>query len=193
MGLRHLQIFDQLDGELSLRAAISRLRDNSDYDLIVLDLNPGDASGVNALVQLREEFPKIPVIVFSGDESEKTIRAAVDCGIVRYITKGESSSEISKSFLDALSSYSPIDAAIGYEKFPWRPSLQSSNSGILRLMQRQEQVLERVMQHRTNLDVASSMGIAEGTVKTHVSALLQLFHVHSRGELAQKGRDLGFG
>jgi DNA-binding NarL/FixJ family response regulator len=56
--------------------------------------------------------------------------------------------------------------------------------------QRQQEVLRCILQNLSNKEIASQLNIAERTVKFHVSALLQKFHVAGRGGLMQKAGDL---
>ena len=55
----------------------------------MLDLHLTDAHGVDAMLALRESFPGVPVIIFSGDESSATITAAFEQGVQGYIPKSE--------------------------------------------------------------------------------------------------------
>ena len=58
------------------------------------------------------------------------------------------------------------------------------------ISQRQQEVLRGILQNLSNKEIASRLNIAERTVKFHVSALLQKFHVSGRGGLMQKAGDL---
>jgi DNA-binding CsgD family transcriptional regulator len=58
------------------------------------------------------------------------------------------------------------------------------------ISQRQQEVLRGILQNLSNKEIASKLNLAERTVKFHVSALLQKFHVTGRGGLMQKAADL---
>jgi DNA-binding CsgD family transcriptional regulator len=60
----------------------------------------------------------------------------------------------------------------------------------MHLSQRQQEVLRGITQNLSNKEIASKLNLAERTVKFHVSALLQKFHVQGRVSLMQKAGDL---
>ncbi len=60
----------------------------------------------------------------------------------------------------------------------------------MHLSQRQQEVLRGITQNLSNKEIASKLNLAERTVKFHVSALLQKFHVEGRVSLMQKAGDM---
>lgn len=60
----------------------------------------------------------------------------------------------------------------------------------IRISQRQQEVLRGILQNLSNKEIAAKLNLAERTVKFHVSALLQKFHVTGRVSLMQKAADL---
>src|SRR5271156_3734327 len=60
----------------------------------------------------------------------------------------------------------------------------------IHISQRQQEVLRGILQNHSNKQIAETLNVAERTVKFHVSALLQKFHVHGRVGLMQKASDL---
>ncbi len=60
----------------------------------------------------------------------------------------------------------------------------------MHLSQRQQEVLRGITQNLSNKEIASKLNLAERTVKFHVSALLQKFHVQGRVSLMQKAGDM---
>lgn len=59
------------------------------------------------------------------------------------------------------------------------------------LSNREKQVLAELSRHKSNVEIAESLYITEGTVKTHVRHLLQKFGVASRGQIISKAYELG--
>lgn len=60
----------------------------------------------------------------------------------------------------------------------------------MHITQRQQEVLRGILQNLSNKEIAAKINLAERTVKFHVSALLQKFHVTGRVSLMQKAGDL---
>src|SRR5262245_57070181 len=57
------------------------------FDLILLDYHLPDVAGIAALKAMRSSFESAPIVMISGDERPRTIRAAIDEGAAGYIPK----------------------------------------------------------------------------------------------------------
>src|SRR5688572_8486081 len=64
-----MRVFEHIDSANSLSEACKRLEQNPACNLALLDLHLSDVEGRGTLLGLRERFPDIPVLVFSGDDS----------------------------------------------------------------------------------------------------------------------------
>ncbi|HKV04944.1 MAG TPA: LuxR C-terminal-related transcriptional regulator [Candidatus Acidoferrales bacterium] len=60
----------------------------------------------------------------------------------------------------------------------------------VRISQRQQDVLRGVLQNLSNKEIAANLNVAERTIKFHVSALLQKFHVDGRVGLMRKAAEM---
>ncbi|HRI17590.1 MAG TPA: response regulator, partial [Burkholderiaceae bacterium] len=69
-------------GAASGREARQILRDGSDYDLILLDLQLGDVDGFELLVELRANYPAVPVVIVSASDRASDVIRAVDLGAI---------------------------------------------------------------------------------------------------------------
>ena len=65
--LSELDIFDEILGVASLAATQDILQLDPNFKLIILDLNLDDTSGPEGIVFLRDRYPEIPVVIFSGE------------------------------------------------------------------------------------------------------------------------------
>ena len=70
-----------------LEAAFRHVAHHGEPDLALLDLGLPGQTGLDALRRLRGKFPDLPVVVVSGSEERKSIRAALAAGAVGYIPK----------------------------------------------------------------------------------------------------------
>ncbi|HZL59135.1 MAG TPA: ATP-binding protein [Stellaceae bacterium] len=73
---------------VSLDAALKAL-DQRDFDIVLLDLSLGDASGIAIVKRMREHCPTVPLIVLSGLEDETTAMLALQEGAQDYLVKGQ--------------------------------------------------------------------------------------------------------
>ncbi len=73
--------------EETLTGALARLAEQR-IDLVLLDLDLLDSSGVDTLVAVRSAAPDIPVVVVSGRTDDETVRACRDAGARQFLAKG---------------------------------------------------------------------------------------------------------
>jgi DNA-binding NarL/FixJ family response regulator len=148
--------------------------------LAVIDVHLPDGDGVELVGEMHAHYG-IPVIAFSGQADRFTIDACLKSGASAFVEKT----------CDTSAFYRAVDAVLsGGRYMSGQTATESSDhfgSGI-KLTRRQKDVLEFVLQAQANKAIAGKLGVAEGTVKNHVSDLLTIFDAASRSELALKAR-----
>lgn len=158
-------------------------------DLILLDLNMPGIKGLGALRMILAAAPHVPVAVLSGETGSELIRAAIEEGASGFVPKS-SSSELLVAALQLILAggvYLPQDV-LGEST----TELSSASEKQLDLLsQRQTEVLLRAIKGQPNKVIAIDMGIAEGTVKTHLSAAFKILGVHNRTEAVFAAARLG--
>ena len=179
------------------------------FDLALLDLGLPDCAGHDGLAQLREARPDIPVVVVSGASDPETIIGALDLGAMGFIPKTSSRDVLLHAVrlvasggifvpveaLKARSARNPAsDAATA--PLPAAPAPSGSGAatvtaGALGLTPRQGDVLSLVLKGLPNKLIARKLDIAEGTVKAHVSAVLQALNVGTRTQALIAATRLG--
>ncbi|MBC7939605.1 MAG: response regulator transcription factor, partial [Chitinophagaceae bacterium] len=74
----------------SAAAARATLQQDSDFDLVLLDLALGDADGFDVLVEFRNAYPAVPVVVVSASERASDVIRAIDSGAMGFVPKSSS-------------------------------------------------------------------------------------------------------
>lgn len=77
----------------SLGSALELL-DESDFDVVLVDLSLPDSSGVETVVKTRNRAPEVPIVVLSGRDDEQTALQALQGGAEDYLVKGQGDGEI---------------------------------------------------------------------------------------------------
>ena len=78
----------------SAAAARATLREDSDFDLVLLDLGLGDADGFDVLVEFRATYPAVPVVVVSASDRASDVIRAIDSGAMGFVPKRSSHGEL---------------------------------------------------------------------------------------------------
>ncbi len=200
-GLRHvLQELDEGNVEIveaaTCAAAFTNAERHPDLDLILLDLQMPDMDGIRMLDELGRRHADIPVVVVSAADELGMMRAAFDHGAVGFIHK----SVLSDVLVSALrlvfagGVYVPpqmLDASSRAAPAPMRPLSAAPGAQIPDFTERQQEVLQLVLQGKTNKEICRILTLAEPTVKVHVSAILRALGVQSRTQAVLAANRLG--
>lgn len=158
-------------------------------DLLVLDwCMPGLAPA--ALIHRLGQGPApIPVIVLSGTgTAESVAAAALDAGALGFVHKAEALDQLAVAIHRVLAGELYLDANTAQAIAAHRRRQQHAK---IYLTDRQRAVLQQLAEGCSNGDIARQLGIAETTVKTHVSAVMNALGADNRTACAHRARQLG--
>lgn len=190
-----LRVLQAADCATALRLA----RAHRDLDLVLLDLNLPGSRGFDALDRIRREHPALPVVILSMFRDRQTVLEAIQRGAMGFIPKAASREVILKAARQILAGgvYVPPEAVTGAsaaggdaQEFV-APGRGSRSLADLRLTPRQGQVLALIMRGRSNKEICRTLGLAERTVKVHVTAVLTALRVSSRTQAVIAATQLG--
>lgn len=162
--------------------------------LILLDLNMPGFQGLGALHTVIAAAPAIPIAVLSGEDEPGLIRDAIEAGASGFVPKS-SRSEILVAALKLILAggvYLPT-AALKQASFATDDANATvkNNKKANTLSARQTEVLLRAIKGQPNKIIAMDLGIAEGTVKTHLSGAFRTLGVRNRTEAVFAAAKLG--
>jgi len=190
-----MRVFERVDSAGSLAEARRLLEKDPACNLAVLDLHLSDTEGRETLLGLRESFPDVPVLIFSGDDSLESITMAFECGARGYATKSSPMNVVSQAIRLVLSgsTYIPPQAVqmLGFAIPEQSRQVQAFDSPALKLSGRQQQVLRLLLQGMPNKVIGSRLSMAEGTVKAHLNTVFRVLGVRTRVEAILRARQLG--
>ncbi|HUD42995.1 MAG TPA: response regulator transcription factor [Dokdonella sp.] len=167
--------------EAASAAALEQaLQAHPDPDLVVLDLTMPGAHGFSELLHLRGEHPQVPVLVISSNEHPRVIRRAQQFGAAGFVPKSAPADIVARAVADVLD---------GGHWFPALTAERSASDSALaqrlaQLTPQQFRVLLCLADGLLNKQIAYRLGLAENTVKVHVTAILKKLDCHSRTQAA---------
>lgn len=176
----------------SLEEATSVIEREGDFDLVLLDLNMPGATGFSGLIELRERFPSVPVVIVSAAQERGLARAALAAGAAGFVPKSLRRSAIVDALKMVLAGniYAPeIDEG--------ELAANAEDTEILRrietLTPQQTVVLRLVVAGKLNKQIAYDLDVSMTTVKAHVSAILSKLKVFSRTQAVILVNKVNFG
>ena len=167
------------------------------HDLILLDLNMPGLNRLDALAALREAVPEVPVVVLSGEDEPRVVRAAIERGAMGFIPKSATPEVLIQALRLVLAHgvYLPVavlDAASALPAAQAAARADTAPAAVLPgLTPRQMDVLRCVIQGKPNKVIARELDVAEATVKVHLSSVLRAFGVRNRTEAVYAAAKMG--
>jgi NarL family two-component system response regulator LiaR len=163
------------DGEEAVAAAVAL-----DPDVVLLDLVMPRLDGLGALKRLREGRARVIVLTSFGDDDK--LFAALRAGAAGYLLKDVQPTELVRAIRSAHAGESPLSPAIATRVV--EEVAQGGVSARDDLTPRELDVLTLIARGRSNKVIARELGVAEKTVKTHVSHILAKLGVSDRTQAA---------
>lgn len=182
-------VVEEIEGVSSVAAAsaeeaLQRLREGH-IDLILLDLGLPGVAGVDATTLMRQATDA-QIVVVSASEHRQEIAAVLRSGASSVISKGVSMDVLRDVVRQAVQGTLP-------ERRWMRPagSLTINEDAARTLTSRQQEIATLLMNGHSNKEIGMRLGLAEITVKTHLTAIFRLLGVVNRTQAVVAIRRLG--
>lgn len=160
-------------------------------DVIIVDINLPDMSGVEITRRVRQDHPGTRVLALTMQD-DQTVFAALKAGASGYILKGTGGEETLRAIravADGESIFSPSIARRIRRHF----DNPSSTLAFPELTEREREILELLAQGLTNTAIAERLSLSVKTVRNRVSDIFSKLHVSDRASAILKARDAGLG
>jgi DNA-binding NarL/FixJ family response regulator len=164
-------------------------------DVVVLDLQLPDVSGVEVIRGLRAALPEVRVLMLSASGEPQRVLDAVKAGATGYLVKSAAPAE----FLDAVRRtaagepvFTPGLAGLvlgEYRRLAAGPAVP--DDGAPRLTERETEVLRLVAKGLSYKQIAERLGLSHRTVQNHVQNTLGKLQLHNRVELTRYAIERG--
>lgn len=151
-------------------------------DLVLLDLNMRDMSGLEVLRGLRAARLDMRVVMVTVSDSGEDVVAALRGGVDGYLLKDMEPEHLIARLREVLRGTLVISPSLTTVLAQALRAPQSASS--LDLTDRERQVLKMIAAGLSNKMIGNKLGITEGTVKVHVKNLLHKLGLRSRVEAA---------
>jgi DNA-binding NarL/FixJ family response regulator len=173
------------DGQEALDACLA-----DPPDVLLTDINMPRMSGIELTRKLLKSERDVHVVILTVREEDDIVYDAFRAGATGYLLKTSTPQEVVEAIRLASkgeAKITPRIAAKVIEDFRRvRDEDDVDDSEMYVLSDRESEILELIVQGLRNKEIAKRLGIAEKTVKNHVSSILKALQVNSRTEAAMK-------
>jgi DNA-binding NarL/FixJ family response regulator len=152
-------------------------------DLLLLDLHMPGMNGLAGLVEIRRQHPALPIVVVSAADSAKIVRDCIAYGAMGFIHKSCDRSSMTRAVRKVLGGdiHLPDDAVLPANAQDVAADPDEETARRIRSLTRQQlRVLQALAKGQPNKIIAHELGLAEKTVKAHITVILRKLNVSNR-------------
>ncbi len=170
----------------SLTEAEARLVAEGPFDVVLLDLNMPGMNGVSGLRRALRHQKGGPVAILTGNPTPRMVGELMNAGAAGIVLKTTAARSLVNAirFMQAGEQYLPFELTR-----PPPRSAQRVPHGTL--SEREMAVLRHLAEGRQNKEIAADLGLAEPTVKMHVTSICRKLGAQNRTQAVILARDLG--
>jgi len=151
--------------------------------VIVMDLKMPGISGLEATRTIKNTYPHIKVIMLTNYDDKEYVREAVKVRVDAYVLKDIKKGDLARIIRMVHQGKAYIDPGVMRKAFPYigRQEISNEKSALrLGLSQRELQILELIVDGKSNREIAETIYLSLDTVKSHMKNVYQKLGVHSR-------------
>jgi DNA-binding NarL/FixJ family response regulator len=158
-------------------------------DVVLMDVRMPVMDGREATRAITQQYPQVKVLVLSTFDDDQYIADAIRAGAKGYLLKDMPSEELAQAIRFVQLGYTQLapglmEKLMAISSPPPQPAPDLAHLTVAHLTPREREVLHLIGAGSTNRDIAQQLFISEGTVKTHVTHLLNRLSLRNRAQLA---------
>jgi len=158
------------------------------YDLVILDVSLPDRDGLDALCEIKDNYPRLPVLIYSVHPEDQFAVRALKLGAAGYLAKERAPEELAQAVRAVVTNGTYVTTAMAarLQRAPNGHSLLLPHE---QLSEREFAVLRLTAAGLTGKAIASQLGLSQKTVSTYRTRLLAKLKRTSTADLVQYARD----
>jgi len=165
-----------------------RLCESHILDILLLDIKMPVMDGVEATRRIKRDFPQVKIIILTTFDDDEYIFKALKFGASGYILKEASPQKIIEAVKDVYKGGAQMHPQIAAKVVKKLRNIEEQtiphSSRINCLTRREEDIVKLVGEGKNNREIAEELFIAEGTVKNHITNILEKLELRDRTQLA---------
>ena len=172
-----------------------RLADEHAPDVVLMDLNLPDGSGIDATRDILASAPETRVLVITMSADDDAVVAAMRAGARGYVVKGSGRADLVRAVTTVAAGGAVFGPAVAERLGAFFGGLAAQPGRELfpQLSDREREVLDLVARGHDNRRIARELFLSEKTVRNNVSTLLAKLGAADRAEAISRARRAGLG
>lgn len=161
-------------------------------EVVLMDVRMPGMNGVAATRQVRARHPETRVIVLTTFDNDEYVFEALQAGASGYLLKNADPDHLAAAIRAVQRGEAVLDPAVT-QKVIRRAASSNMDDATLseRLTRREREILTLIAEGLTNPEIAARLSLAEGTVKNHVSHVLEKLNARDRAHVVRLAVEWG--
>ncbi len=155
-------------------------------DMVIMDIGMPDLNGLCATRQIVRELPNTEVLILTMHHSERLVREVLDAGARGYVLKSDAARDLLAA-VEALSQHK-LSFTGAVSEMMLRGYLKSPSSKIgsdIRLTEREQEIVQLLVEGHSNKEVAVALHISVKTAETHRGHIMAKLNLRNLGDLVR--------
>ncbi|HEY6193277.1 MAG TPA: response regulator transcription factor [Bacteroidota bacterium] len=169
-------------GEARTAAEMLDLLREKEVDVLVLDISLPGTSGLDALKDVRQQFPRLPILILSMHPEDRFATRVLKTGASGYVTKESAPEELVKAIRKVHRGGKYVSNSLA-EKLAEEIDTSAVRRPHESLSDREFQILRMIAAGKKAREIAHQLSLSVRTVNTYRTRLLQKMHMKSTAEL----------
>lgn len=175
-------------GKQAVRAAVT-----SQPDVVVMDINMPDGSGIDATRDITRAAPGVAVLMLTMFDDDESVFAAMRAGALGYVLKGADPEDILRAIAAVAAGHAVFGPGLARRAINYLSGPAPARLAFPTLTPREREVLELIATGIGNVTIAGRLGLSPNTISNHISSIFGKLQVASRAEAIVRARDAGLG
>lgn len=158
------------------------------FELVISDISMPNLNGLEALKQLKIEFPQLPFLVLSMHSVEEYGVRVLRAGASGYLTKNSANEELVKAIWQIMRGKKYISPVLAEKLLE---TLDASESGIGQLSDREFEVFRLIASGNTPTEIAEKLHLSVNTISTYRTRVLEKLRLQNNAEIMRYALDHG--
>jgi DNA-binding NarL/FixJ family response regulator len=154
------------------------------FDLLMLDLSMPGRSGVELIRQIKDEAPRLPILILTMHEEEQYAIRAIRAGARGYLTKESAGTQLLSAIRKVASGRPYISNEVA-EQLALDAMPSDDDFPHKKLSDREFEVFSLLVSGKTITEIADMLHLSAKTVSTHKTRILHKMAMNSLAELVQ--------
>jgi len=169
----------------NVRQAVARANTQKP-DVIVMDVQMPDGTGIEACRTIRAVLPETRVIMLTSFEDDDAVMQSVVAGASAFFLKTTPGAQIAEAIEKVASGQSLLDQRVISRLLAQVRTMATAPAAEQKpkLTENEQKILERIAEGKTNREIAGEIYLSEKTVKKYVSNILDKLNLRRRSEAA---------